>query len=439
MGKNRQHRVGPVASGIMHVSVHSRSTSARRVIGGATKKVSAAPKNQKSFDSPISNTVKKQSYKKRPQSRSVFATFQVEFESRRKYLTVSINKVPIRLQLDTASDITLISRSNWELIGKPVVSLTNHRAQSASGSTLLLTGKLACNVSFNNVQFSGTCYLTECPNLNILGLDWIEKLNLFSVPLSSVCSALKFSSSSDIAEHFTKTLKTTFNDVFQSGLGCCTKTKASLKLQPGSTPIFRPKRPVPFAALATVENELFRLQQSGVIQPVNYSSWAAPIVVIKKANGKVRICADYSTGLNAVLGSHQYPLPVPEDLFTKLNGGKCFAKLDLADAYLQIEVSDDSKELLTINTHRGLFQFNRLPFGVKSAPAIFQQTMDAMLNGLSGVAAYLDDIILTGSNQEELLHRLHCVLERIQQYGFRLRAEKCAFFSHFHQISWIYF
>ncbi|KER28001.1 hypothetical protein T265_13677, partial [Opisthorchis viverrini] len=123
--------------------------------------------------------------------------------------------------------------------------------------------------------------------------------------------------------------------------------------RPYALRLAKPKRPVPFAALATVENELVRLQQSGVIQPVNHSSWAAPTVVIKKANGKVRICADYSTGLNAVLDSHQYPLPVPEDLFTKLNGGRCFAKLDLADAYLQIEVSDDSKELLTINTHRG--------------------------------------------------------------------------------------
>ena len=73
----------------------------------------------------------------------------------------------------------------------------------------------------------------------------------------------------------------------------------------------------------------------------------------------MRICADYSTGLNAALDSHHYPLPIPEDLFTQLNGGTCFAKIDFADAYLQVEVDSASRDLLTINTHRGLFRYNR--------------------------------------------------------------------------------
>ena len=81
-----------------------------------------------------------------------------------------------------------------------------------------------------------------------------------------------------------------------------------------------------------------RLQQAGVIQPINYSSWAAPIVMVKKANGKVRLCADFSTGLKDAQDIHQYPLPASEDLFTKLSDRTCFAKLDLVDAYLQMEV-----------------------------------------------------------------------------------------------------
>ena len=135
------------------------------------------------------------------------------------------------------------------------------------------------------------------------------------------------------------------------------KLKATLKLKSDSKPIFRTKRPVPYAALATVESELNRLQQAGVIQPIDYSSWAAPIVMMKKANGKIRLCADFSTGLNDALDIHQYPLPAPDDLFIKLNGGTCFAKLDLADAYLQMDVDEDSKNLLTINTHRAYFNF----------------------------------------------------------------------------------
>uniref|UniRef100_A0A5S6Q443 RNA-directed DNA polymerase n=1 Tax=Trichuris muris TaxID=70415 RepID=A0A5S6Q443_TRIMR len=132
-------------------------------------------------------------------------------------------------------------------------------------------------------------------------------------------------------------------------------------------------------------------------------------------------------GLNSMLELHQYPLPTPEDLFTVLNGGRLFSKLDFADAYLQVEVEDDSKELLTINTHRGLYRYNRLPFGVKSAPGIFQQIMDTMIADLSGTVAYLDDLLVVGQTVEEHDRNLEAVLGRISEFGFKIRPEKCQF------------
>ena len=93
-----------------------------------------------------------------------------------------------------------------------------------------------------------------------------------------------------------------------------------------------------------------------------------------------------------------------------------------------MDVDEDSKELLTINTHKGLFRYNRLPFGVKTAPFIFQQTMDTMLTIITGATAFLEDIIASGTFQDEPLQRLISVFERIQQQGFHVRAENCQFY-----------
>ena len=121
-----------------------------------------------------------------------------------------------------------------------------------------------------------------------------------------------------------------------------------------------------------VKSELDRLEQLGIITPVNFSEWAAPVVVVRKSNGAIRICGDYSTGLNDALQPYDYPLPLPEDIFARLANSIVFSKIDLSDAFLQVEIDPRYRNLLTINTHKGLYNYNRLPPGVKIAPAAFQ-------------------------------------------------------------------
>ena len=115
--------------------------------------------------------------------------------------------------------------------------------------------------------------------------------------------------------------------------------------------------------------------------------------------------------MNRTLHVDSYPLPRVEELFASLSGGKYFTKLDMSQAYLQVSLEEESKQYVTINTHRGLFQYNSLPFGISSAPAIFQRCMENLLRGCKGLSVYLDDILITGSNASEHLGNLNQVLK----------------------------
>ena len=108
----------------------------------------------------------------------------------------------------------------------------------------------------------------------------------------------------------------------------------------------------------------------------------------------------YKLTVNQVASVQKYPLPCIEYMISSLGKGKVFTKLDLANAYLQVELKQESKKYVTISTHKGLF---RLPFGVASAPAIFQHTMENILQGIPDVLVYLDDILVAGSSEARVL------------------------------------
>ena len=148
---------------------------------------------------------------------------------------------------------------------------------------------------------------------------------------------------------------------------------------------------------------------------------------VPKKDGKFRICGDYKVTVNQVLMMEEYPLPTPEELFSTLAGGKIFSKLDLSQAYLQVPVDEESKQYLTINIHQGLCVYDRLPFGVSSAPAIFQKLVDTVLQGVSGVTCYIDDILVSSADEDSHLQSLEEVFNRLEKHGFRLKLDKCEF------------
>ena len=124
-----------------------------------------------------------------------------------------------------------------------------------------------------------------------------------------------------------------------------------------------------------MEEELKRLQREGILSKVERSDWDTQIVQVPKQYGSVRICGDFKGTINSTLQAEQYPLPRIEDIFAQLAGGIKFSKIDTREAYRQIEFEEESKKHLTINTSMDLFQYNRLVFGITSAPAIWQRTI----------------------------------------------------------------
>lgn len=339
----------------------------------------------------------------------------------RRFVTPGINGTTVRLQLDSASDWTIISKKNHERIGSPQLlkCRPDERAQSASGNFIQIRGKFHCKAQINGKTHSGLCYVAEKEDLNIFGNSWMQAMGLYDVPINSICNSIDAGADNSI--------KAKFPALFEKTLGLCNKMQASLTLKPGATGVFRRARPVPFAVQELVEAELKRLQLTGVFTPIDFAECAAPIVVVKRPDGRIRICADYSTGLNDALEPNKHPMPSTEDVHTKLALFRKMSKVDLSDAFLQVELDEEAKKLAVINTHCGLMQVNRLQPGIKTAPPLFQQLMDTIMSGAKGVFCYIDDLIIGGATEQEHDENLNEALRRLQDAGFKLKIEKCEF------------
>ena len=326
------------------------------------------------------------------------------------HVQVALNTVQVEMLLDTGASVSLINLPTYQMLQqhKVVAPLQNFSIQlrTYTGQPIHVLGMLPVQAEYMGKLVDVCVHVVEGDGPNLMGRDW---LSLLEVNLGEV-NLLK-------NDCLLQTLLNKHCSIFNDELGYMKDMKVRLLIDSTAKPKFFKPRSVPFTLRDKVETELQRLESLGIISPVKFSKWAAPIVPVVKKNGTVRICGDYKVTANRATLTESYPLPLVDELMTDLAGGKYFTKLDLSQAYLQLPLDHESSELLTINTHKGLFKYNRLPFGVSSAPAIFQRSMETLLRGLNGVSVYLDDILVTGSTHENHLHNLAAVLEQIEQAG----------------------
>ena len=165
----------------------------------------------------------------------------------------------------------------------------------------------------------------------------------------------------------------------------------------------------------------------GVITEVTEpTDWCAGMVIVPKPNGQVRLCVDL-TKLNANVRRERHVLPSVETTLAQLGGARYFSKLDANSGFWQIEMAPESSKLTTFITPFGRFKFNRLPFGITSAPEHFQRRMSQILAGMEGAVCLIDDILVYGSTKAEHDHRLLAVLKKIEEAGLTLNKDKCRF------------
>ena len=190
-------------------------------------------------------------------------------------------------------------------------------------------------------------------------------------------------------------------------------------------PVKQRLRRTPFCFADEEKAHLDKMLKAGVIEP-STSEWASAPVLVRKRDGSVRWCVDYRA-LNNITVKDVFPLPLVEECMDTLAGNKWFSKLDANSAYWQIKIEPEDQCKTAFLTKYGLYSFVRMPFGLCNSPATYSRMVSLVLRGLTWdvVLAFLDDILVLGSDFENHLRNLEEVFKRMREYQLKLKPRKC--------------
>jgi len=352
---------------------------------------------------------------------SVSSVFSVSTTKDFIEVEVNINGKPHTMELDTGCKTSLLSEDFWkQSLGSPPLLKSTRIFSTYTKEKFYARGQFQCELTYNDQKVRHTFHVVKGQSL--FGRDLLKMIKLDWTQIQSQCNSVSETINLN-------TLLNEFKDIFQAPTEAdkIQKFKAKVVLREDATPKFLKARPVPFALRSKVDAELIRMEEAGVIEKVEHSDWASPLVVVPKSNGKVRITGDFKNTVNPQLHITQYPLPRVEDLLSSFTGGSKFSKLDAPDAFHQIEVEDYCKKFLVINTHRGLYRYNVLPMGIASSPAIFQEFMDKLLAEIPMAESFQDDVLVSGKDDQVHLATLKQIFLRMRDTNYRLSKSKCQF------------
>ena len=253
----------------------------------------------------------------------------------------------------------------------------------------------------------------------LLGKETAEKMGVLRVGPTTghhVCSVTTEGSNGDIIEQYPE------------GVGKLKNYQESLHIDDSVKPIAQPVRRLPFGLWEKVDSKLDELLREDIIEEVISvpTKWVSPVVAVPKSNQDIRLCVDMRKANMAIIRERHY-VPTIEEVLSDLQGSTIFSKCDLKWGFHQIELDEKSRDITTLITHRGLYRYKRLLFGITSAPEKYQKIIKDVLQGCPGVANIADDLIIHGKGLEEHDRHLFGVLKRLKKCGLTLNADKCQF------------
>ncbi|XP_038063010.1 uncharacterized protein K02A2.6-like [Patiria miniata] len=319
--------------------------------------------------------------------------------------TILVEKKPINFLLDTGSEVNILPLHVYhtlKLHNPTLQSTTTTRLCGFFGGKVQPRGqkRLSCEVKG---KYHILTFLIIGDGEPVLGKHACVSLNLVQRVYTMIND----------------------DDVYE-GTGCLKGPPVKIKLTENATPhcVHAPRR-IPLPLHPQLKAELDKMEKQGIVTRITEpTDWCAPIVIAPKKNGNIRVCVDLRM-LNKAVAREQFSIPTLEEVLGKIAGAQLFSVLDAKHGFWQIPLHPDSQKLTTFITPFGRFCFNRLPFGITSAPELYQRIMSDLLVNLPGVVVYMDDVLVTGATPEEHDARLRHVLQILQGAGLKLNKDKC--------------
>ena len=318
--------------------------------------------------------------------------------------------------VDSGSTCNVIDRETWETLKRKNIkcrSWKSNRKLYSYGSEepLNTAGELEAELCYKDRKCTVTFVVVEEKARPILGRQTSEMLAILKIEINSVSE-----------ENLLREFPRIFN-----GVGKLKDFQAKLHIDESVEPTPQKLRPSPFGLREKIEEKLEELVNHDVIEQVQGPTpWVSPVVVVPKPTGDIRLCVDMRNANRAIV-RERHPIPTVDDVLYQLNGSTIFRKLDLKWGFHQIELEEQSRNITTFVTHKGLHRYKRLMFGIGSAPELYQHTIQKVLAGCEGAYNIHDDIIIHGRSVDEHDARLKKTMERIQEKGLTLNREKCVF------------